>query len=80
MEYRRRLEFAPDSQHGDLVFFEPVQFRRIAENDPSGIRLGLAADGVQQRRLARAVGTNEGAKLAVIDVEIHVLQRFKPVK
>jgi hypothetical protein len=48
-----------------------------ADGDASLAQIGDAADDADQRGLAGAVGAEQGEDLALVDVEIDVLQRLE---
>src|SRR5262249_17428178 len=62
------LERAAHALRGDLVRREPVD-RLALEADAAGLRHGVAGDRVEERRLAGAVGADEGDDLAGRDAE-----------
>ena len=79
-EHGGGLEFAPDAQHGDLVFLQLAEIGSLAEDDAPGVRFGPAADDVEQGRLAGAVGTDQRPQLAVVHVKIHLFQSLEAVE
>ena len=48
--------------------------------DAAGVRPGLAGDDVHQRRLARAVGADEAAELALLDQRGSAVERLEAVE
>ena len=70
----------PDAEHGDLVFLKLAEVGSLAEDNAPGVGSGSAADDVKQGRLAGAVGTDQGAQFAVIDVEIDFFQRLEAIE
>ena len=65
---RRRLELAADAGLHDLVLLHPRQFL-AAELDRARCGLGLAADQIEHRGLAGAVGADDDADLVFLDIE-----------
>src|SRR5690606_8183630 len=45
------------------------------EDDLAGARLGAAADSHHQRRLARAIGADQGNDLTLVDIDVNAARR-----
>jgi hypothetical protein len=69
-EQAEPLQGARDAEAGELVRPDPAQ-RPALPGDLPGVRSDEAADDVEQRGLAGAVGPDEAEHLAVADVERH---------
>src|SRR4030088_1545466 len=76
---RRRLEFASHPGLHDLVLFHFREVFVAKMNRPRG-RLGLAADQVEHRGLAGAIGADDDTDLVVIDVERQIVDRLEAVE
>ena len=78
-EHRRRLELAADAGLHDLVLLQPGELL-AAKLDRAGGRLGLAADQIEHRGLAGAVGANDDADLVLLDIEGEIVDRLETVE
>ena len=76
---REVLERAGDAEPGDLVRLA-LEHLHAVEPDRAGGRFSEAAQAVEQRRLARAVGADQAAHLAVVDRQLHVVERLDSPK
>ena len=76
---RRRLELAADAGLHDLVLLQLGQLL-AAELDRAGRRLGLAADQIEHRGLAGAVGADDDADLVFLDIEREIVDRLEAVE
>ena len=76
---RRRLELAADAGLDDLVL---LQLRQLlaAKLDRARGGLGLAADQVEHRGLAGAVGADDDADLVLLDIEGEIVDRLEAVE
>src|SRR5258708_36540072 len=63
-----QLKSAPDAQTEDLVRCGPGDGRAI-EAHPPGVRLLVAGHDVEERRLARAVGTDHPGDLPLLNLK-----------
>src|SRR3954447_12938588 len=79
LEYRWRLEFAANAGLHDLILPELGQLL-AAKLDRAGGRFGLAADQVEHRGLAGAIGTDDDADLVLLDIEREVVHRLEAVE
>src|SRR6185295_18688175 len=79
LEYRRRLELAADAGLHDLVL---LQLRQLlaAKLDRPGGGPRLAADQVEHRGLAGAVGADDDADLVLLDIEGQIIDRLEAVE
>ena len=73
-EHRQVLEGAAHAQPGDLVRGRAGD-RLAFEEDVAGLVLVQAAEAVEQRGLAGAVGADQPADVAALDVEAHAVER-----
>jgi hypothetical protein len=78
-EQREVLERTRDSELGDAVRGHGEQVLAREGDAPRG-RLVEAAETVEQRRLARTVGADEGADLSLLDLERQVCEREDPAE
>ena len=78
-EQREVLERARDAELGDAVRGHREQVL-AREGDAPRRRLVEAAEAVEQRRLAGAVGPDERADLALLDLERQVGEREDPAE
>ena len=78
-EHRRRLEFAADAGLHDLVL---LQLRQLlaAKLDRPGGGSRLAADQIEHRGLAGAVGADDDADLVLLDIEGQIIDRLESVE
>src|ERR1700752_3009118 len=79
LEHRRRLEFAPHAGLHDLIL---LQLRQLlaAKLDRARGCLGLAADQIEHRGLAGAVGADDDADLIRLDIEGEIVHRLEAVE
>src|SRR5260370_40793969 len=68
------LEGTADSEPGDTVRCH-ARDRGAVQLDVAAVEVINAADAVQQRRLARAVGTDDADDVAFGDLEVHSAHR-----
>src|SRR5260370_15732185 len=73
------LEGAANSEPGDTVRCH-ARDRGAVQLDVAAVEVINAADAVQQRRLARAVGTDDADDVAFGDLEIHPVHRSHATK
>src|SRR6185436_2803957 len=78
-EHRWRLELAADAGLHNLVLLHPGQFL-TAKLDRARRRLGLAADQIEHRGLAGAVGADDDANLVLLDIEGEIVDRLEAVE
>jgi hypothetical protein len=69
-EHGWRLKFPPNAEHSNLMLFQGGEISMITEDHAPCRRFDFATDDIEQGRLAGAIGTNEGAQLATINVKI----------
>src|SRR5690606_14135966 len=79
IEQAHMLEGAHHAPPGDLVAGETVD-GLATETDGTARRPVEAADAVEHRGLAGAVGADDGQDLAVADVERHAIDRLQAAK
>jgi hypothetical protein len=80
LEYRRLLEFAPDARLGDLGSVYGQQIDRLAEPRRAAVRARFAGDDIHHGRLAGAVGPDDAAQLARLDVQSQRVERLEAVE
>src|SRR6185369_4805963 len=78
-ERPRQLEAAGEPKPRALVRGHPVH-RRAVEAYAALLVVQGAADAVHQGRLAGAIGADQAEPLALLDLEIDVLQRHEPAE
>src|SRR2546425_2316974 len=78
-EHGRRLEFPPDPERGDLVLAELRQVRVVAEDHATARGPDASGDHVEQRGLARPVGSDDDPQLAAVHVENEPAERLEAV-
>ena len=76
---RRRLELAADAGADDLVLLHLGQLAAL-ERDGAAGRLGPAADEVEHRGLAGAVGPDDDADLVAVEIEGEIVDRAEAVE
>src|SRR5690606_22880498 len=72
-------ELAANPGLDDLVFLEPGQLA-VAEADRTVGGPGAAADQVEHRGLAGAVGADDHADFVLVDVEAQVVDRLEAIE
>src|SRR5579884_4313432 len=75
----RRLEGAPDAGARAAIRGEPGDLATV-EADAARVGALQAGDGVEQRRLAGTVGTDQADHLAARDAQRHRVERREPVE
>ena len=78
-EQPQRLERARDPARGDLVRLEAEQ-RLALEPDVAGVGLVDAGDEVEERRLAGAVRPDHADDLALVDVQVELVDAREPAE
>ena len=78
-EEARHLEFPTHAQAGNLVIRQ-IRNVTILKRDLPVFGLDLAANYVECRCLSGAVGTNQAAQLAFIDLEIETIDGAEPAR
>src|SRR5690606_9105920 len=80
LEDGRFLELAPDAESGDLRVTVLQEINGLADVDGTAVAGRLAGADVHQRGLAGAVGTNQAAQFAVVDVEVEIVEGTEAVE
>jgi hypothetical protein len=80
LEDGRFLELAADAELDDGGLVEAGQVDLAVEQDLARVGARLAGDDVHHRRLAGAVGADDGAHLAMVDGQRQLIQRFEAVE
>ena len=69
LEYRGLLELAADAGVGDFRFGQFCKIDGLAKEHGTRVGPGLAGDHVHHGGLAGAIGADDAAQLAVVDIE-----------
>ena len=77
---RGGLKFSADAEAIDLVFGQSGEVGVPAEFDFPRVGLGAAGDEIEERGFARAVGADDGAELAAVEVEIEIRDGLEAVE
>ncbi len=80
LEHGRLLELAADAELGDRCLVEAAEVDGTIEIDVALVGACLAGDHVHHRRLAGAVGADDGAHLAGLDHQRQLVQRPEAVE
>ena len=80
LEDRWALELAADAEPGDVGLVARQQVDVAAEQRLARVGPGLAGDDIHHGGLARAIGADDGAHLALADDERQVVQRLEAVE
>ena len=74
------LKFSTDAGHGDVGFAHGSQVQGLTEKTGAAIRPGLAGDHVHHGGFARAVGADDAAQFAGLDVQGQIIEGLEAVK
>ena len=79
---RRRLEFASDAETVDFrhVHLGQIRIAILTKLHLAGVWPGATGDDIHHRAFAGTVRTDDGAQLALIHVEIQVVDRLEPIE
>ena len=80
LKHRGLLEFAADTQLGDVGFFVAQQVDGAAKEDSAFVGPGFAGDDVHHGGFARAVGADDAAQLTGRNVQAELVDGFEAVK
>ena len=80
LKHRGLLKLSTDAKVGNMGFVQSRKIYAVPEFNLAFIGPCLAGNHIHHRRLARTIGTDNGAEFPGFDVEAQAVQRLKSIE